>query len=566
MLVPRPGLISKTYRHINRYRQILTVLFKYGFGDLIDRLNLSPYLESGLSLLCGRRRKPGRFEGMTRAERVRLAFEELGPTFTKMGQILSTRPDLVPEEFVVEFTKLQDRIPPFTSEQVMEIIRSELKTPLESVFSYFENEPLAAASIGQVHRARLMSGQEVVVKVQRPDIRNIIQIDIEILMDLAELVEKRIEELAFYRPTRIVKEFARTLNREIDFEMEASYMERFARQFKGNETIRVPAVFRAYSTQRVLSMEYVEGIKVNDIARLDAAGLDRKLIAAQGADLMLEQVFRHGLFHADPHPGNVFVLPGNVICYFDFGMMGVVDRRAREIFTDIVYGYVRRDETMAAGALLKITEWEQEPDRRALERDISEFMESYLYRPLKEVRLKVVLQEILSLLSRHRMVLPPDIFLMIKAVSEVEGIGLMLDPDFDITERAAPFVRRIRLERFEPSRIASEVVCTGGEMLHTLATLPGDLHGLLKQTREGKMKIAFEHKGLEKLVFEMDRSSNRIAFALIISALIIGSSLIITTKVGPYLFGFPVIGIFGYLIAGIFGIWLVISIFRSGRI
>ncbi len=565
MFIPRPGIFTRTYRHVNRYRQVLTVLFKYGFGDLVDRLNVGPYLETGIKLLSGRRRT-ARFEGMTRAERVRLAFEELGPTFTKMGQILSTRPDLVPKEFILEFTKLQDRIPPFTYAQAEEIIRSELKSTPEAVFSRFEKEPLASASIGQVHRARLISGEEVVVKIQRPDIQITIQVDLEILMSLAELVERRIEELAFYRPTRIVREFARTLNKEIDFEMEASYMERFARQFEGNETIRVPRVLRAYSTGKILTMEYIEGIKVTEIGRLKAAGLDPKVIASRGADLMLEQVFRYGLFHADPHPGNVFVLPGNVICYFDFGMMGVVDRRAREIFADLVYGYVRRDEVKAAGALLKIVEWEEEPDRSALERDISEFMESYLYRPLREVRLKSLLQEMLSMLSRHCMVLPPDIFLMIKAVSEVEGIGLMLDPDFDITERAAPFVRRIRLERYNPERVFSALTDAGGNVLHALAGLPGDFQDLLRQTREGKTKIAFEHRGLEKLVFEMDRSSNRIAFSLIISALIIGSSLIVTTNIGPYLFGFPLIGIFGYLIAGIFGIWLVISIFRSGKI
>lgn len=564
MLSPKGGIVSKTYRHVNRYSQILAVLFKYGFGDLIDKLNLGNYLKIGLKAVSGSNRR--RLASMSRAERIRLAFEELGPTFTKMGQILSTRPDLVPAEFIREFTKLQDNVPPFTYEQAAGIIREELKAGPEELFLHFEKTPLAAASIGQVHRARLLSGEDVVVKVQRPGIRKTIEIDLEILLYLAELMEKHVEEWSFYRPTRIVGEFARILEKEIDFEMEASYMERFARCFAGNGHIRVPAVYRKLCTEKVLTMEYIEGIKVTEVEQIEAAGLDPKIIASRGADLMLEQVFKHGLFHADPHPGNIIVLPGNVICYFDFGMMGVVDRHARENFADIVYGYVHRDEAATASALLKIVEWEQEPDRRALEKDISEFMESYLYRPLKELRLGDLLQQLIALIARHRMVFPPDIFLMIKVVSEIEGIGLKLDPDFDITEKAAPFIRRIKLERLHPGRVFSELADSAADLVGAISTLPGDLSDFLKQTKQGKTRIGFEHRGLENLVFELDRSTNRIAFALIISSLIIGSSLIITTDVGPYFLGYPIIGIFGYLIAGIFGIWLIVSIFRSGKV
>lgn len=560
----KTGIFFKTYRHVNRYRQILAVLIKYGFGDLVSKLNIGRYLDIGIRIVSGRRRP--QLETLTRAERIRLGFEELGPTFTKMGQILSTRPDLIPAEFIQEFTKLQDSIPPFPFDQVREIILAELGSPIEDLFIHFEEEPLAAASIGQVHRARLRTGEPVVIKIQRPGIRDTVQIDIEILLHLAQLIERHFEEAEIYRPTRIVKEFARILELEMDFTTEAYYMERFAREFAGNPNLYVPKVYRAYSTGRVITMEYVEGIKVTDVEAIERAGLDRKIIASRGADLMLEQVFKHGFFHADPHPGNIFVLPENIICYFDFGMMGTLDRRSREVFVDLIEAYVSKNESNAAGAILKIVEQEQAPDRRALERDVLEFMEKHLYRPLKETRMKDLLHALIGVLNRNRLVLPPDMYLMIKTISEIEGVGLMLDPDFDITEKARPFIRRIKLERLEPSRIWAEVTDAGEEAVRSLAALPGEAREVLKQIRQGKAKIGFEHRGLEKLVFELDRSSNRIAFALIISSLIIGSSLVITTEVGPYLFGYPILGVLGFSFAGIFGIWLVVAIFRSGKL
>jgi len=246
--------------------------------------------------------------------------------------------------------------------------------------------------------------------------------------------------------------------------------------------------------------------------------------------------------------------------------MGIVDRYSRENFADAIYGYVRRDECKMASALLKIVEWEDEPDRRALERDLLEFMEAHLYRPLKEVRLRNLLQDLLLLLSKHKLFLSPDIYLMIKAFSEVEGIGLMLDPDFDMAEIAAPFIKKIKLSKITPSRLLANLADSGEEFVTALSTLPGHLSDFLKLAKQGKVRVVFEHRGLENLVYELDRSTNRLAFALIISALIIGSSFIMTTNVGPFIFGFPIMGVFGYSIAGIFGVWLIISIFRSGKL
>jgi len=563
MLIPKIGVVSRTYRHVNRYRQILTVLFKYGFGDLIDQLNVGQYLEIGMQMISRKRRE--RVDKLTRSERIRMVLEELGPTFVKLGQILSTRPDLVPVELIGELSKLQDEVPPFPVSSVREIIKTEIKGPIENIFQRFDEVPLAAASIGQVHRARLKSGEEVIVKVQRPDIIKTIEVDLEILLHLASLMERHVEGWEIHRPTRIVEEFSRTLEKEIDYTIETLNAERFARQFTSNPTVYVPRVFREVSTKQILTMEHVDGIKASEIDKLDEEGFDRKIIASRGAELILEQVFEYGFFHADPHPGNIFILPDNVICYLDFGMMGRVDRRAREDFADIVYAYVSRDESKIVDALLRVVEWDIDPDRRALERDVGDFVESYLYKPLKELRIEDILKQVLELITHHKLLLPPDIFLMVKALAQVEGLGLVLDPDFDMTEKAEPFIKRLKLKRLFPKRVMGDFLDSGGELVQLLKEIPGELRDITKQLRQGKVNIGFEHRGLENFMFEMDRSSNRIAFALVVASLIIGSSLIIMSDLGPFLFGFPILGLAGFSMAGILGIWLLISILRSGR-
>ena len=560
MRIRKMGFVPRTYRNLDRYRQILTILFKYGFDSLLNRLNLSSYFESGMQMISRGRHE--RIEGLTDFERLRMACEELGPTFIKMGQILSTRSDLIPADLVREFTKLQDDVPPFPFTQVREIVEQELGAPLDVLFRHFDEKPLAAASIGQVHRARLVTDEEVIVKVQRPGIRKTIEVDLEILFHLATLMEKNIEEAEIYRPTRVVDEFARSIEKEINYKIEAQHAERFARQFTGNEAIYVPRIFHQTTTSRILTMEYVDGIKASDLDLLEGAGLDRKLIAARGADVTFEQIFKQGFFHADPHPGNICILPGNVICYLDFGMMGYIDKRSMETFADIIIGYVRRDEAAIADAVMRIVEWDDPPDRRALEGDIASFVDLYLYKPLKEMHMGDILQEFLDLFARHRLRLPPDIFFMIKAMTEVEGLGLVLDPDFNMIEKVEPFIRDLQMQRIHPKKLMGDFLASST----LLKGVPFELYDLLRQLKSGKARVGVDYQGLEPLVFGIERSSNRISFALIIAALIIGSSLIVMMRPGPSLFGLPLLGLVGYACAGVLGIWLLVWIRRSGRL
>jgi len=558
------GIIGRTYRHLNRYRQILAVLFRYGFGDLVDVLRIEQYLEIGLQMISRKRRE--QVEKLTRSERVRMALEELGPTFIKLGQVLSTRPDLVAPEFVEELSKLQDHVPPFGYDEVRRIVEGELAGSLEDTFQSFEETPLAAASIGQVHRARLKDGEDVIVKVQRPGIRKVIEVDLEIMLHLASLMERHLEEFQTNRPVRIVEEFARTLEKEVDYTIEASHIERFSRQFMDDETVYVPKVFRETTTERVLTMEYIDGVKASDIDRIEKEGLDRKIITARGADLILKQIFDHGFFHADPHPGNIFVLPGNVICYLDFGMMGSIDRQTREDFADLVHSVVKKDEAGAMQALLMLTRYDEEPDGRLLARELADFMGQHLYKPLKDLQMEKLLQQLVELISRYRLQMPPDLFLMLKALATVEGVGLSLDPDFHMINQAAPFIRRVRMEQFGPKRMANDIVKSGAELVRLVQEIPGELRGLLRQMKRGKVKMEFEHRGLEPMLATHDQISNRIAFSIVIAALIVGSALIVLSKTPPFLLGIPVIGIVGFVVAGVMGVWLLIAILRKGRL
>jgi ubiquinone biosynthesis protein len=558
------GVISRTYRNLNRYRQILGILFKYGFEDLVDLLRIDQYIEIGLKMIS--RRRGERIERLSRPERLRLVLGELGPTCVKLAQMLSTRPDLVPVDFLQELSKLQDRVPPFSFEDARRILESELGCALEAVFDSFGETPIASASIGQVYRARLKDGDSVAIKIQRPGIRKIVEVDLEIMLHLATLMERHVEEIALHRPVKIVEEFAKTLEKELDYTIEASSMERVTRQFLDTPYAYIPKVYREASSGRVLTTEFIDGIKITDIESLDSAGLDPKLITRRGSDLVLKQIFDFGFFHADPHPGNIFVLPDNVICLLDFGMTGIINRNTREDFVDLIDSVVHKHESRAAQVLVRMTSWNMEPDMRALESDVADFMGRHLYKPLKDIEVGKLLNHLLELASRHRMRIPPDIFLVMKAIGNVEGVALILDPDFDMITRAKPFVEKVKLAKFYPRRIAGDMIQIGSEMMQFMQRFPRDMLEIAKLLRQERLTLKFEHKGLENVLATHDQISNRISFAIIIAALLIGTALIVISGTPPLVYGISLIGIIGFLAAAVMGIWLLVAILRKGRL
>ena len=558
------GVFGRTYRHLNRYRQILAILFKHGFGDLVERLKIDQYIEVGLQLISKKRREP--LEKLSRAERVRMAFEELGPTYIKLGQALSTRPDLIPFEFIRELSKLQDDVPAFPFPQAVEIIEKELGAAPKDLFESIEEHPIASGSIGQVHKAWLNEDEAVAVKVQRPGIRKIIEVDLEIMLHLATLIERHIEEFSLHRPIKIVEEFADSLGKEIDYTIEAANMERFARQFLDTPTIYIPKVYREMSTSHILTAEFIDGIKVSRIEKLKEAGLDPKKLNENGADLLFKQIFDYGFFHADPHPGNIFALPNNVICLLDFGNAGMVDRTTREEFVDLIDSVVHRNEKRAMQMLLKLAIYDEEPDPRRFERDVADFMGRHLYKPLKEIELGKLLHYLMETAARHRLRIRPDIFLMMKALATVEGVAMTLDPGFDMISRVAPFIERVKLARYYPDRILNDIFSLTALLMRFLEQFPKDVLEISRLVRQKKFLINVEHQGLDTLRAAHDQISNRIAFSIIIAALIIGSALIVISETPPIIFGISLIGMIGFVAAALMGIWLLVAILKKGKL
>ncbi len=558
------GVIGRTYRNLNRYRQILAVLFKYGFGDFLELLKLDQYVEAGLQLIS--KKQPVHFEKLTHPQGLRMALEELGPTYIKLGQILSTRPDLIPVEFLRELAKLQDKVPPFPAQDARSIIESELGSTVEDLFADFNDVPLASASIGQVHRATLRTHQKIAVKVQRPGIQKTVEADLEIMLHLATLMEKNIEELAFHRPVNIVNEFARTLEKELDYQLEAANSKRAAFNFASDPDVSIPSIYDDFSTTRVLTTAFVDGIKVSDIERLKASGLDCKLITERGADILLRMIFEHGFFQADPHPGNLFVLPGNVICLIDFGMVGAVDRGSREIFVDLLDGLLKKDAQRVAQVMLQLTDWEEEPQTRIFELDVADFMARHLYKPLKDISIGGLLHNLLELASRHRLRIPPNIFLMMKSLTTVEGVARMLDPEFDIFTTAGPFIRRVIAGRFSPHRLSGDLYRFAADLIKFTQQFPQDLLEISRLIRQQRFYLKTENQGLDRTLATHDQISNRIAFSIIIAALIIGSALIVISEIPPLFYGISLIGIIGFTAAAVMGIWLLVAILRKGRL
>lgn len=557
------GVVGRTVRQFNRYRNILFILFKYGLGDVVNMIRPNRTLEAGRHLIS---RKPAKRIGkLTRAKRIRLAFEELGPTFIKLGQLLSTRSDLISGEYHRELLKLQDEVPPVSYPVIRKIIKSEFGRYPEDIFKYFEETPIAGASIGQVHKAQLRSGETVAVKIQRPDIRKMLQTDLEIILNVAAVLERNVKEFEIHKPTRIVAEFANSLTREIDYLIEAAHIERFGRQFEADNTVHVPRVYRKLTCEHIITMEYINGIKISNVAELQEKGYNLKTVVRRSADLILKQIFVHGFFHGDPHHANIFILPDNVICFLDFGMMGRVNREERENFTRMALQILTGNTTKAADSLLNHTEYLKEPDKLQLEKDLSVLIDQHLYRPLEELNIGRMFQQLLGITFKHELCFKPDLFLMIKALGTAEAVGKELDPEFDLTRHIQPFIRQVQRERYNPIRFAENLVESGSEMADFMMGVPGDLKVILEQAKKGELKIEFEHQGLNPMLYTHDRISNRIVFAIVLAALIIGSSLIVLSGVPPKWYEIPVIGLGGFIVAGIMGLWLLISIIRHGK-
>lgn len=554
--------INRNIRSIRRYLNIARVLSAYGFDQALEML--------GIADMAGRSRRMFRrprtdIATLTAAERMRLALEELGPTFVKLGQILSTRPDVIPPAFVREFEKLQDNVPSFPFSEVRQQLRTELGDDAEHFFAWIDPEPLAAASIAQVHRARLKSGEEVVIKVRRPGIVTLVESDINALMALAGLAERHLPGSELYDPSGIVREFARTIRREMDFSREGHTIDRFRENFAGTPWMYFPRVFREQSSRGILTMEYIPGIKVSDHAALQGQGLDERLIACRGADSFLSMVLDFGFFHGDLHPGNVLILPGNVICLLDYGIVGRLDEGLKAFLTDLLSSIISRDMDEAVSLLLATGDVADDLDLRALKRDLFNFIDSYYEIPLRDIEVGRMLLEFVEIIALYHIRIPADLMLLIKSLVQIEGMGRALDPGFDMAEHLKPFIRTYLRSKYSPSRISGDLNRMLVSYLHLARSIPRDLKEIINRINRNKFKIDLEHRGLDKFTAEFDRSVNRLSISMLLAAMIIGSSIIMQTDKGPKVMGYPGLAFIGYTVAALIGLWLVYAIIRSGR-
>ncbi len=554
--------LGRTYRSINRLREIALVLSRHGFHQLLEAAGLARLLPLSKRF----RGRSGVVGDIPAPVQVRMALEDLGPTFVKFGQMLATRPDLVPPEFAEECKKLQDRVPPFPFAEARRLIEEETRAPLASSFAEVQAEPLAAASIAQVHRARLLDGTPVVLKVQRPGIDRTVARDLSTLYLLVGLIDRYLPEARPFQLRTVVDEFARVIHRELDFFLEASNTDRFRQSFADVPGIVVPAVHWAFTTKRLLVLEALEGEAAGDVAALRAQGIDLGAVARTLTRAFLKQVFEDGLFHGDLHAGNLLVLPGGAVGILDFGAVGYLSEEVQESLGQLFVALIARDYASLADGYVRLGSVDDSVNLRAFQRDLRELVEPYYGRSLQDIRVGEILREASQIALRHRVRVPPELVLLARTTLTVEGLARALDPSFVILEEAAPFAKKLLLRRFDPRRQARHLARTGRDLAEFARAFPAQVTRILQKLQEGRLAVDFVHKGYEPMLDEMDRSSNRVSFALIISALIIGSSLIVLSGKGPLVWDFPVFGILGFLLAGVLGFGLAIAILRSGKL
>ena len=549
-------------RDIGRLHDIASILIRYGFGDVVRRLGMAGALERAGKALHWT--QAGELARLEPAERFRRVLEEMGPTFIKLGQIMATRVDLFPPEWIAEFEKLQDQAPAVPFEAICQQIEEDCGCPPQELFARLDPEPLAAASIAQVHRACLDDGTEVIVKVRRPGIRPTVEADLRLLARMVDIAEAEIEDLRRFRPREVVRQFTLSLRRELDLAAECRNAERIARNFSDHPYIVIPKVYWPWCGERMNVQEYIDGIPGRNLEAVEQAGLDRKALAQRGAQAVLKMILDDGFFHADPHQGNVFYLADNCIAFIDFGMIGRLPEHRRNQVINLLHGLVEQQPEDVIEVLL---DWAGDTpvDTERLTLEIEGFVDQYHGVPLKDLNLAAMLMELTALLRDNALSLPADLALLIKAFITLEGMGRQLAPDFDMVAEASPFIHRAMLIRYAPDALAKRGWRAVTSAVDLLTGLPQDLRQLLRATRSGRFQLHVDVTRLKTFGNQLDRAASRMAVGNVTAALIIGSSIVMTVEGGPTLFGLPLFGLLGFIGAVLGGVWLLLSIWRSGR-
>ncbi|MFU8788566.1 MAG: ABC1 kinase family protein [Methylobacter sp.] len=549
-------------RDLGRIHDIASVLIRYGFGSFVRGLGLGKALEQAGRVLHWQHAED--FASLDTPQRMRRVLEDLGPTFIKLGQILATRVDLFPPNYIAEFEKLQDQAQPIPFEQLLPQLEEDLGGSIDDFFSHIETQALAAASIAQVHKATLKDGTPVILKIRRPGLRKIIEADLRLLQRLVDMTESESADIRRYHPKEVLRQFNQSLRRELDLAAECRNAERVAANFADDANIIIPKVYWQWTGERLNVQEYIAGIAGRDIAAIEQTGLDKKLLADRGTQAVIKMIMEDGFFHADPHAGNVFYLPDNKLAFIDFGMVGRLTEERREQVVSLLYGMTNH----LPGKVAEILEdWSDNiyTDEQVLTIEIEAFVDQYSSLSLKDLSLTNMLGDLMALLRDHKLILPPDLALLIKAYITLDGLGRLLNPEFNTLVFAAPYVQKIMMERYRPDAIAKRGWRNLVSLADLLSSLPKDLRKLLRASRKGAIQVDITVRRLDQYVNHIDDAISRLTMGIVTAALIIGSSIIMTVKGGPELFGLPAFGFLGYSFATLGGIWLLLSIWKSGQ-
>ena len=558
-------ILNQTFRNINRTREILGIFIKYGFEDVIANSTLRNLVTESMRIKWLRDDKP--VMEYTRWERVRMAAEELGPTFIKLAQVLSNRPDIIPEALVKEFEKLQDRVPPFAFADVKIIVERETGKKIHDIFEEFVEKPMASASIGQVHKAKLRTGEEVVVKVQRPDVAETIALDLGIIKEAVKRADRYLKKQGVLNAEEVVRVFDRAITKELDYLNEARNIDRFRSTYKSRSDFYVPRAYREYSTNKVLIMEFMKGCKITDVKQLKEWGLSPARIVERGMDIYLSQIFEYGYFHGDPHPGNILVDETGRIILLDFGMVGQLMKKDKYAFAGIFIAMSRHDAREMANQMRKLAVEDNITDMRQFVYDLNDMIEDYSYLDVSESSIQDVIERLQKIIFEYHITVPGGVFLIFRAFAILEGIGKKMHPNFKTYEFIRPYGQRLLTEQLKPENLASEAAQRFSNLTGFLNSFPVEVRGILQQVAKGKLHTEVELQGYGYALKKWDSISTRMSLTYIICALIIGSSIALLpayTEDMKFYYGINKWSFTGYCIAGFFfAIWVYAIIRRK---
>ncbi len=558
-------MFNNTFRNLNRTREILAILIKYGFEDFIANSTLRNLVTESMRIKWLRDDKP--VMSYTRWERIRMAAEELGPTFIKLAQILSNRPDIIPEELVKEFEKLQDRVPPFPFADAKVIIETETGKKLEEMFDDFNETPMASASIGQVHKAKLKTGEEVVVKVQRPDVKDTIERDLAIIREGVKRMDRYLKKQGILNADDVVKAFDRAITKELDYRNEARNIERFKLTYKHRTDFYVPKAYREFSTDRVLIMEFISGCKITDIEQLRAWGISPARIVEKGMDIYLSQIFEFGYFHGDPHPGNILVNEEGKIILLDFGMVGQLMKKDKYAFAGIFIAMARNDAREMATQMRKLAVEDNITDMRQFVYDLNDLIEDYAHLDVGESSIQDVIQRLQKIMYDYHITVPGGVFIIFRAFAILEGIGKKMHPNFKTYEFIRPYGQKLLTEQLKPENLANEAAQRFSNITAFLNSFPVEVRGILQKVAKGKLHTEVELQGYGYALKKWDSVSTRMGLVYIICALLMASSIALTGHYDEemkFYYGINKISFFGFVAAGIlFVVWMYAIIRRK---